>query len=73
MGVTQVRITQGLKADTIGGAWGAQLVKCLTLNFGFQGPGTEPHIGLPAQQGVCFSLSLCSSLCLCSLLSINQS
>lgn len=42
--------------------WLSQLSVCLWLQF-------DPHIGLPAQCGVCFSLSLCSSPPhLCSLL-----
>ena len=32
----------------------------------------EPHAGLPAQWGVCFSLSLCTSPCSCSLSQINK-
>ena len=44
------------------GSWVAQLVKCLpSVQACSPGPGMEPHIGLPAQRGVRFSLSLCPS------------
>ena len=39
--------------------WLSQLVKHLPLGRS-QGPGIKPHIGLSAQQGVYFSLSLCA-------------
>jgi len=46
-----------------GGAWVAQLSSvCLQLRSWSQSPGIEPCIGLPAQQGVCLSLSLSLSL-----------
>ena len=38
--------------------WLRQLSVCLQLRSRSQGPRTEPHIRLPAQQGVCFSHSL---------------
>ena len=38
-----------------------------TSAFGSQSPGIEPHIGLPAQRGVCLSLHLCALLRVCSL------
>ena len=44
------------------GTWVAQAVKCLPSAHSWSlGPGMEPHIvgGVPAQQGVCFSLCLC--------------
>ena len=40
-----------------GGAWVASLVERLG-----DGPGMEPHVGLPAQQGICFSLCHSSGL-----------
>ena len=40
---------------------------CLGLQSWSQSPGIEPSIGLPAQWGVCFSLSLCLPPCFCSL------
>ena len=44
------------------GAWVPQSVKHLPLApYLTWGPGIEPCIGLPAQQGVCFSLSPCLS------------
>ena len=48
-----------LKINKSWGTWVAQSVKQLSrLRSWSQGPGIEPHIWLPAQQGVCFSLSL---------------
>ena len=38
--------------------WLNQLSICLQLRLQSQGPGIKPHMGLPAQQGVCFPLSL---------------
>lgn len=37
---------------------------CLRLRSWSHGPGIEPCIRLPAQWGVCYSLSLCLLLCL---------
>ena len=52
---------------TLGGPWAAQLVESLALDFGsgcdLQFLGWSPHIGLPAQWRVCFSLSLCFYPC----------
>ena len=51
------------------GTWVAQSVKGLP-SAQVMIPGSsdlEPCVGLPADQGVCFSLSLCCSPCLCSL------
>jgi len=42
--------------------WLSRLSVCLWLRSGSQGSGIEPRIGLPAQRGACFSLSL--PLCL---------
>ena len=55
------------------GTWVAQSVgHLLWLWARSQGPGIKPHMGLPAQQGACSSLSLCPSLCLYSLSQINK-
>lgn len=43
--------------------WLSQLTVCLQLMTWSQGRRMKPHIRLPAQQGVCLSLSLCPSLC----------
>lgn len=47
--------------------WLSQLNVCLRLRSWFQSPGIQPHIRLPAQQGVCFFLSFCPSSPLVSL------
>ena len=47
--------------------WLSQLSLCLWLRSQSRGPGIKPHIGLPAQWGICFSLSLCPFPYLCSL------
>ena len=47
--------------------WLNWLSICLWLGSWSQSPGIKPCIGLPAQWGVCFSLSLCPSPCSCSL------
>ena len=53
-------------------AWVAQSVKCLPLaHFMILGSWDGVCIGLPAQHGVCFSLSFCFSACLC-FLSLSQ-
>ena len=44
--------------------WLSGLSVCLWLEPSSQGPGIEPHGGLPAQRGACFSLSLCPTLSL---------
>ena len=41
--------------------WLSQLNICLQLRSWSRGPGIEPCIGIPAQEGVCFYLSLCLS------------
>ena len=46
---------------------------CLRLRSSSQGSGIEPHIKLPAQQGVCFSLSHCPSLIPALVLSFTPS
>ena len=52
--------------------WLSRLSICLQLMSWSQGPGIKPHVRLPAQGGVCFSLSLCPSSCLYSpCLSLN--
>lgn len=38
--------------------WLSRLSISLQLRLWSPGPGIKPHIGLPAQQGACFSLSL---------------
>ena len=45
--------------------WLRWLSVCLRLRSWSPGPGLKPHTGLPAQQGVCFSLFICLSLCMC--------
>ncbi len=45
--------------------WLSWLSVCLQLRSWSRGPGIEPHVRLPAQWGVCFSLLL--SLCALSL------
>ena len=49
--------------------WLHPLSICLGLRSWSQGPGIKPHIGLPAQQGVCLSLSLFPTPCSCFSLS----
>ena len=50
------------------GSWVAQSVKHLpSAQVMISGPGIRPHIRLPAQQGVCLSLSICLSPSRCSL------
>ena len=41
--------------------WLSWLTVCLWLRSWSWGPRIEPYVFLPAQQGVCFSLSLCPS------------
>lgn len=45
--------------------WLRCLSLCLQLRPWALGSGIEPHVGLPGQRRVCFSLSLCLSPCLC--------
>ena len=54
-----------IKRVTNRGTWAAQWVKPLpSAQVMIPGPGFEPRIGLSAQQGACFLLSLCLLLCL---------
>jgi len=60
------------QTDLCLGAWVAQSLRvCLQLRSWSQGPGIKPHIGLPAQRGVCLSLCRSCSLCSC-VLSLNK-
>ena len=43
--------------------WLRGLSLCIKLRSWSQGPGIEPYIGLSAQWGACFLLSLCLPLC----------
>lgn len=53
---------QEILKDHVGGAWVVHSVKHLpSSQIISQGPGIQSPVGLPAQQGVSFSLSLCSS------------
>ena len=58
--------------------WPSQLSVCLQLRSWSQGPGTEPHIRVPAQQRACFFFSLylplyllVLSLSLCQINKLN--
>ena len=42
--------------------WLSQLRSAFSSGPELIGSGMEPHVRLPAQQGICFSLLLCSSL-----------
>ena len=55
--------SHGFKAP----GWLCQLSVCLQLRSWSPDPGIKPCVGLHAQRGVCFSLSLCPFSHLCSL------
>ena len=52
-----IDIRKIMNSEYLGG-WLSQLSACLQLSSWSQGPGTEPHIQLPAQWGAYFSLFL---------------
>ena len=52
-----------VKSSSLGApGWLSGLSLCLWLRSWSQGPGIEPRIGLSAQQGACFPLSLSACL-----------
>ena len=61
-GVPQITFVKKIERKGVPG-WLSQLSACLLLRSWSQGPGMETWVGLPAQRGVCFFLSLCPSLC----------
>jgi len=54
------------------GAWVAQLVKHFSLGHDLLSPGMEPRLRLPAQWGICFSLSHCPSTLLVLVHALSQ-
>ena len=72
--LNHMKYTHWLRLINRAPGWLSGLSLCLRLRSWSQGPGMEPRIGLSAQRGVCFSLSLCLPLCLLviSLCQINK-